>query len=86
MSLTVTPLPPRLQRCNNCLFWRAWAVQPAHDPDKHVATFGDCRRHAPGCFQPGMESLPRTKFPSTAQHDFCGDYQAAIQGEPRTQP
>ena len=76
MSIAFTPLPllPPVH-CAQCLYWRAWSVQPAHDPEKQVATYGDCRRHAPHCMKTTPEGLPRTKFPSTAHDDFCGDWE-----------
>lgn len=58
--------------CANCKFWRIWTVQPVHE--KVVPPFGDCRRHAPICHPGTTPSLAKTKWPSTADTDFCGQH------------
>jgi hypothetical protein len=80
--LQPVPPPPPPPACQRCIYWRLWTVQPRHDPGRHLGQFGDCRRHSPAVMKNDAETPPRTKWPSTEDHDFCGDYTPLSSGGP----
>lgn len=60
--------------CAGCRWFVAWPKQP--NPER--GTFGDCRRTHPQLCLTHKPELTRfeTKFPSTKETDFCGDFEA----------
>lgn len=75
------------EQCSTCIFWERWKSHAGQAGPTH----GDCRRESPKIFR---ESVPqggaertRTKFPTTQQAMWCGDWEQAppaptIQTEP----
>ncbi len=78
MNSIETSETPRVKAasCIDCIFWKPWVKQRDEN-----SKFGDCRKLAPRNFQIHADTpqTPQqkfvTKFPSTNQGEWCGQFQ-----------
>ncbi|MDP0492229.1 MAG: hypothetical protein Q7Q71_14360 [Verrucomicrobiota bacterium JB023] len=62
----MTSTETKTKTCHNCAHWKALETET-----------GECRRHAPQTivFEIDDKTSIESRFPTTNEHDWCGDFE-----------